>query len=196
MNGDRALRPAAFLDKDGTLVENVPYNVDPERTRFTNGAVEGLRLLQAAGYRLVVISNQAGVARGVFPERALARVRQCLALLMQRAGVTLAGFYYCPHHPEGSVAEYRRECLCRKPAPGLILQAAQELRVDLRSSWFVGDILDDVEAGRRAGCRTVLINNGLETEWRRGAFRKPHHVAADLKQAAALIVGACHDRQR
>ena len=176
---------AVFLDKDGTLVEDVPYNVDPARIRLMPGSIEGLQALHAAGFLLVVISNQSGVARGYFAESALPRVVEHLRKLLMDAAVPLAGFYYCPHHPEGIVRAYTHECSCRKPAPGLILQAAEELQVDLARSWFVGDILNDVEAGRRAGCRTILLDNGHETEWLHGPWREPHHTAGDLAEAGA-----------
>jgi D-glycero-D-manno-heptose 1,7-bisphosphate phosphatase len=181
---------AVFLDKDGTLIENVPYNVDPERIRLSAGAAEGLRRLHAAGYRLIVISNQSGVARGFFPEAALAAVEGKLRDLLAEVGVPLAGFYYCPHHPDGVVPGLAVACACRKPAPGLILLAARDHGIDPARSWFVGDILDDVEAGRRAGCATVLIDNGNETEWVLSPLRTPHHVAADLDEAARLITTA------
>lgn len=178
---------AVFLDKDGTLVRNVPYNVDPERIRLMPGAAEGLRLLHTAGYRLIVVSNQSGVARGYFPEGALAAVAARLRGLLAAAGVPLAGFYYCPHHPDGAASAYARACDCRKPAPGLLVRAAREHGVDLARSWLVGDILDDVEAGRRAGCRTVLIVNGGETEWSLSPLRLPEFLAADLASAARTI---------
>lgn len=180
---------AVFLDKDGTLVEDVPYNVDPRRIRLMPGAAEGLRALRDAGYRLVVISNQSGVARGFFPEIALAGVGRRVAELLAAEGVELAGFYYCPHHPAGAVARYAVACDCRKPAPGLVLRAAREHGLDLGRSWLVGDILDDVEAGRAAGCHTVLLDNGHETEWAWSPRRRPDHVAADLIGAAAIITG-------
>jgi histidinol-phosphate phosphatase family protein len=186
---------AVFLDKDGTLVEDVPYNVDPERIRLAPGAAEGLRELHAAGYRLVVVSNQSGVARGYFPEEALTAVENRLRELMAQSGVPLAGFYYCPHHPRGQVAAYAVACDCRKPQPGMLVRAAREQGIDLADSWLVGDILDDMEAGRRAGCRTVLIDNGHETEWVPGPDRWPHHVAADLAEAAAIITGRAAGRE-
>jgi histidinol-phosphate phosphatase family protein len=180
--------PAVFLDKDGTLVEDVPYNVDPTLLRLMPQAAEGLRVLDAARYRLIVISNQSGVARGYFPEEALAAVEVRLRELVQDAGARLAGFYYCPHHPKGVVPAYAVVCDCRKPAPGLIVRAAREHGVDLARSWFVGDILDDIEAGRAAGCRTILIDNGHETQWKLSPQRSPHFKAADLADAAALII--------
>ena len=187
-------RCVVFLDKDGTLVENVPYNADPARLQLAAGAAEGVQRLHAAGYALAVVSNQAGVAHGVFPESALASVEQRLRELLARLGVPLAGFYYCPHHPAAELAPYRMRCGCRKPAPGLVLRAARAHDADLAGSWMVGDILDDVEAGRRAGCRTVLVNSGGETEWTPGILRFPDYVAVDLAAAARLIVA--HDHLR
>lgn len=185
-----ALRKAVFLDKEGTLIEDVPYNVDPARIRLAECAPEGLRCLHDAGYLLVIVSNQSGVARGLFPERALRSVEARLRELLEEHGIPLAGFYYCPHHPDGIVAKYAVECDCRKPAPGMILRAAGELNIELGRSWFIGDILNDVEAGHRAGCRTVLIDNGNETEWARSPQREPDAVVTELSAAADLILSA------
>lgn len=179
---------AVFLDKDGTLVPDVPYNVDPSRIKLAEGAAEGLRLLHAANFALIVISNQSGVARGYFKEEALVAVEQRLSMLLAEIGVPLSDFYYCPHHLDGVVPQYVIACDCRKPQAGLILQAAHDHDIDLSQSWFVGDILHDVEAGRRAGCRTILVDNGNETEWELSRGRLPHHTVADLAEAARVIV--------
>jgi len=179
-------RRAVFLDKDGTLVEDVPYNVDPALLRFTPNAIEALQLLAGQGYALVVVSNQSGLARGLFDRAALARLQAALEAMLAREQVHLAGFYVCPHAP--SADSRRPSCLCRKPAPGLLRQAARALQIDLARSWMVGDILNDVEAGRRAGCRTVLLDVGHETEWLRTPLRTPHHCARDLLEAARTIV--------
>ncbi|MGA3174958.1 MAG: HAD family hydrolase [Syntrophorhabdales bacterium] len=184
---------AVFLDKDGTLIENLPYNVDPGRMRFAKGAVFCLRLLHDAGYGLVVVSNQSGVARGFFPESALDAVKERLTLMCLQIGVPLLDFCFCPHHPEGIVAEYAVPCLCRKPAPGLILHAARRHGIDLASSWLIGDILDDIAAGRKAGCRTILINNGSETRWLLSGERIPDYFVADLAEAALVIVARDKD---
>lgn len=169
-------------------MEDVPYNVDPSRIRLGPGAAAGLTRLHAAGFLLIVVSNQSGVARGMFPEEALTAVHRRLAELLADLGVPLHGFFYCPHHPEGTVARYAVPCSCRKPEPGMIQSAAREHGVSLADSWLVGDILDDVEAGRRAGCRTVLLDNGHETIWHRSALRQPDFLAADLDDAARLII--------
>lgn len=179
------MRPAVFLDKDGTLVEDVPYNVDPALLRFTPGAVQGLRLLAGAGYRLVVVSNQPGLALGRFDHAAWRRLQLALTHRLEAAGITLDGFYACPHAPG---ADRLPACACRKPAPGLFLQAAGVLGIDMGRSWMVGDILDDVEAGHRAGCRSVLLDRGHETEWLQGPGRAPDLVAADLHEAAQAIL--------
>jgi D,D-heptose 1,7-bisphosphate phosphatase len=186
---------AVFLDKDGTLIENVPYNINPEHILLTPGAREGLRLLHHAGYPLIVITNQSGVARGYFSEAALTAVEQRLRDLLAIVDVPLSGFYYCPHHPEGTIAPYAVDCNCRKPQPGLLQKAAAELVIDLAQSWFVGDILHDVEAGRAAGCRTILIDNGNETEWELSHDRLPHHTVADLHEAARVILAMTPQRE-
>lgn len=137
-----------------------------------------------------MVSNQSGVAHGLFSENALGEVERELRRQLGGFGVPLAGFYYCPHHPRGRVAPYTAACRCRKPGAGMLRRAAADLDIDLGESWMVGDILDDIEAGRRAGCRTVLIDNGNETQWRRGKRRRPHHVAADLAVAAQFILAS------
>lgn len=181
------LRPAVFLDKDGTLVHDVPYNVDPTHVRLTPGARAGVRALRRAGYALVVATNQSGVARGLFAPEALGAVRDRIEALI---GLTLDGFCFCPHHPAGRVPAYTAVCGCRKPLPGLLLRAASDLGLDLARSWMVGDILHDVEAGTRAGCRTVLLLGGSETEWITGPLRTPTRVAPDLAAAAEAILRA------
>jgi D-inositol-3-phosphate glycosyltransferase len=170
-------RPAIFLDKDGTLVENVPYNVDPARLRLASHAVEALRLWRDAGYRLVVITNQSGIARGLFDRAALSGLHDALATRLALAGVPIDGFFACPHR-EASL------CHCRKPRAGLFLEAARALDIDLERSWMIGDILDDVEAGHRAGCRAILLDVGHETHWLAGDLRVPEHRCADLLEAA------------
>ncbi|WP_312028297.1 HAD family hydrolase [Aquabacterium sp. J223] len=182
------MRPAVFLDKDGTLVEDVPYNVDPALLVFTRDAVEGLRRLQAAGFALLVVTNQPGIALGLFDHEALDRLREGLVGRLAEHGVRLYGFHACPHAPGADGRSLT--CACRKPAPGLLLQAARIHRLDLRRSWMVGDILHDVEAGRRAGCRTVLLDVGHETEWLPGPLRTPHHRCSTLLEAAEAILGA------
>jgi D-glycero-D-manno-heptose 1,7-bisphosphate phosphatase len=180
---------AVFLDKDGTLIKNLPYNVIPNRIQFYPDTFDALRDLQEAGYELVIVTNQAGVARGYFEEKDLQPVEEHLRReLLAHSNVDLAGFYYCPHHPEGVVSRYAVKCACRKPNPGLLLKAAEELNIDLQQSWMVGDILNDVEAGNLSGCSTVLIDNGNETEWVLTDERQPDFIVTNLKEAAQAIL--------
>jgi D-glycero-D-manno-heptose 1,7-bisphosphate phosphatase len=185
-----ALRAAVFLDKDGTLVHDVPYNIDADRVRLKPDAGPALARLHEAGYALVLVTNQPGVARGLFDESELAPLWIELARQLAPHGVGFEAVYYCPHHPQGSNRRYAHACRCRKPEPGMLFRAAAEHGYDLARSWMVGDILDDVEAGRSAGCRTVLLDVGSETEWRVGAWREPHFVAGSLAGAVDCILGA------
>lgn len=181
---------AVFLDKDGTLIPDVPYNVNPDRITLEKGVAEGLQALQMKGFALFVISNQAGIAKGFFEIDALAGVWNKLNTLLAADNIVITDYFYCPHHPDGKVTTYTIQCTCRKPAPGMILKAAAQYNIDVSESWMIGDILHDVEAGNRAGCKTVLINNGNETEWVKGQYRIPTYTATDLLQAAQYI---CND---
>ena len=177
-----------FLDKDGTLIENDPFDRRPDHIRLLPGTVEGLKLLHQAGYALVVITNQSGIAHGWFTRDAVTYEEISLRIRLATFAIPLAGFYVCPHHPDGTIQEYRMDCLCRKPKPGLLMQAACELRLDLARSWMIGDILHDVEAGCSAGCKTVLLTNGHETEWEMTPARWPDLVADNVLEAAHLIM--------
>ncbi|MFN2489999.1 MAG: D-glycero-alpha-D-manno-heptose-1,7-bisphosphate 7-phosphatase [Actinomycetota bacterium] len=183
-------RRAVFVDKDGTLVPDLPYNIDPDRITLMDGAPEALYALQAAGFLVIVVSNQSGVARGLFTEADLQPVERRLRALLARHGVRLDDFVYCPHHPLGVVEGYALSCSCRKPQPGLIRRAGFRHGIDPARSWMIGDILDDVEAGARAGCRTVLVDAGNETEWRRAPLRTPEVVVADMRAAARAILAS------
>lgn len=179
---------AVFLDKDGTLIPDIPYNVDPQLITLQADAIEGLKRLQVAGYLFVIVSNQSGVARGFFEEKMLVGVEQRIRQLLQERGIELSGFYHCPHHPDGIVTGFNKDCNCRKPAPGMLFTAAEAHNIDLESSWMIGDILNDVEAGNRAGCSTVLIDNGNETEWVPGHHRIPTITAKSIDEAATLML--------
>ena len=171
---ERALRPgrpAVFIDKDGTLVENLPGNVDPALLKLRPGAAEALATLAERGFALLVATNQSGLASGYYTRTEFAWLQAALEkLLHEAAGVQLLDFLVCPHAPgpDGGPS-----CLCRKPAPGLLLRAARRHGIDLTRSWMVGDWLDDVEAGHRAGCRTVLLAGGEEHGAARTPLRQP-----------------------
>lgn len=179
-------RPAVFVDKDGTLVKNVPYNVDPALVRFHHGALAALADLAKAGFAIAIVTNQSGLARGYFSLRAFEALRHLLVRrLHDEAGVDLAGLYFCPHAPD---ANGDPVCTCRKPKPGMLQRAARDLHLDLARSWMVGDTLDDVEAGNRAGCRSILYDSGGETLWRPGPLRTPHGQVASWEHVARTIL--------
>lgn len=176
-----------FLDNDGTLLEQVP-NAHPTQIRLLPNARRAVMRLVREGYSIAVVANQSSIAHGQLPEAAMSVIRDRLVELFAPMGARLAGFYYCPHHPDGVVTQFAIACDCRKPAAGLILRAAEELGIDPADAWMVGDTLDDVEAGNRAGCRTILLDNGHETEWRVGGQRWPTAVVEDLDRAVAIVV--------
>lgn len=181
------MNKAIFIDKDGTLVPDIPYNVNSELIILEEGVAEGLKLLKAQGFIFVMISNQSGVARGYFKEEALIGVKNKIQQLLEADGIQFEGFYWSLNHPQGTVEKYAIDCNYRKPKPGMILQAAEEHQIDLKNSWMIGDILNDVEAGKRAGCQTVLIDNGNETDWVSGEYRTPDYKAKNFFQAAVYI---------
>jgi D-glycero-D-manno-heptose 1,7-bisphosphate phosphatase len=152
-------RPAVFLDRDGTLVEDVPYLHDPERLVLLPGVGE-LAALAGAGYALVVVTNQAGVARGLYDEAAVAAVHRRLGRLLAGAGVGLDAVLYCPHHPEGTVAAYARACRDRKPGPGMLEAAARRLGLDLAASFLIGNAPTDVGAAVAAGVTPLFVTTG------------------------------------
>lgn len=152
---------AAFLDKDGTIMEDIPYNSDPALFAFSPGVVEGLLLLANSGFRLVIISNQSGVARGLFDFSALEPMEARLREMFTTEGLELAGVYWCPHFPGAVHPQFGVACGCRKPAPGMLLAAAQELSLDTHASWMIGDRDSDVQAAHKAGCHSAFLNNSV-----------------------------------
>lgn len=184
---------AVFIDKDGTLIPDIPYNVNPDLITISDEVIQGLQLLQSEGYLLIIISNQSGVARGYFPIEALKGVEEKIAELLLEHEIKITDFYFCPHYTEGSVKEYVVACNCRKPKPGMILQACKDHNIDASNSWMIGDILNDVEAGNTAGCKTVLLDNGNETEWTTGNTRTPTYLATGFLNAAGFIVNYANE---
>lgn len=180
-------RPAVFVDRDRTLIEDPGYIADPAQVQLLPGAAEAVALLRAAGYPVVVVTNQSGIARGLITEEQLAAVHQRLQALLQQQGTGVDAIYYCPYldGPEAVVESYRRASSLRKPQPGMLLAAARELNLDLESSWMVGDSVSDIEAGRAAGCRTIRLGKP-------GADAVADHYAEDLKAAARRILAEDH----
>lgn len=181
------LRPAAFIDRDGVINEELDYVHRIEDFHVLPGVVEGLKALRAAGYALVVVTNQAGIGRGLYGEAEFQALTAHMRGLFEAAGVPLAGVYHCPHHPTAGLGPYRTDCDCRKPRPGMLRQAARELGLDLAASVIVGDKGSDLEAGRAAGVRhAVLVESGHTPSAK--ARQTADHVAPDLRAAAQWIL--------
>jgi heptosyltransferase-2 len=191
--------PAAFLDRDGTIIEDLGYLGDPAGIRFIPGAVEALQRLQASGYRLILVTNQAGVARGLITEEDVRRVNGRLAALLTEAGVRLDGMYYCPHHPEHGPPEYRRECECRKPKPGMIHQAIRDSDLDPARSVVIGDHVTDAALAQAfPGMRAIMLRTGHgQEQWEKiqaGTLPPPEHVADDLRAAVEWFLARTEQR--
>lgn len=187
---------AVFLDRDGTVNREVAYLSRVRHLELLPGAAAALGALKAAGFRLILVSNQSGVARGYFTVRTMKKINRRLERALRREGVRLDGLYACPWHIEGPPGPYRREHPWRKPSPGMLLAAAARFGIDLYGSWMVGDRASDIIAGQRAGCRTVLVRTGYgreaEAAWPADGER-PDRIVDDLASAAAMILGEADD---
>lgn len=157
-------RPAAFLDRDGTIIEEAHYLAHEAQVLLAPGAAKAMRRLRDAGYLLIMITNQSGVGRGILTEEELGSIHDLINKMLATEGAALDDIYYCPHLPGAAVKEYDKECDCRKPGPGMILAAAEKHGVDLARSVMIGDAERDVEAGAKAGCKTILLAPDGEPE--------------------------------
>jgi D-glycero-D-manno-heptose 1,7-bisphosphate phosphatase len=153
-------RPAVLLDRDGTINEQIDYVTRPEDLRIIPGAPEAISRLRQAGYILPIVTNQSAIARGLITESELGEIHRDMRRKLAGAGAEVDKIFYCPHHPEHGNPPYLMACTCRKPEPGLLLQAAEELHLDLERSTMVGDSLSDLQAGWNAGCRVALVLTG------------------------------------
>ncbi len=178
---------AVFLDRDGTLIEHYDYLTDESQVKLMPRVAHALRLLRDHGFKLVVITNQSAVARGMITEKKLAVIHARLEALLTEQGAYLDAIYYCPFHPEGVVDKYRKESDMRKPAPGMLKLAAEALQLDLKQSWMVGDDDRDIKAGNAAGCRTILLQHRGSALVQRGSGGEDFK-ALNLQEAANLII--------
>ena len=185
-------RRAIIMDRDGTVCEEVGYVNHVSRVRLLARSAAAIRRANEAGFQTVVVTNQAGVARGYFDEHLVDEVHDRVREMLASDGARLDGLYYCPHHPEVGAAPYRKACDCRKPRPGMLLRARDEMGIDLARSYMIGDSVRDIEAGHRAGTTTVLVLTGYgrgELEYQsQGWSVKPAHVADDLLDAVTWIL--------
>lgn len=185
---------AIFIDRDGTINEEVGYLNHIDRFRLLPRSIEAVRLINRSPFKAVLVTNQAGVAKGYFPEELVIRVHEKLASLLKEGGARLDGMYYCPHHPEGTVERYRIRCECRKPRPALLLTAASDLGIELPGSYLIGDKISDVVLARSIGAKGVLVLTGYgqgEVEnfgngWTDS--KKPDYIAEDLYDAVEWIL--------
>lgn len=188
-------RPAIFIDRDGTISEEVGYVNHPSRYKVLPFAAEAVRLLNQSGWLAILVTNQAGVARGYFTEELIHEIHNLLEAELSKGGARLDGIYYCPHHPSVGEPPYRQMCDCRKPRTGLITRAAAEHEVDLNRSWMIGDRYSDVELARNAKLRSAYVLTGYgRGEWeysrhRWSAWRgEPEIVAENLLEAVKRII--------
>ena len=184
------MRAAVFLDRDGTIIEDVGYLRDLAQIDVLPWSAAAIRQLRDAGFAIVVITNQSGVGRGYFDEAHVQATHLALAATLSAAGAAIDGFYYCPHYPTAVDPRYAIACDCRKPASGLLLRAAAELDIDLSRSWMVGDWWHDVQAGAGAGTRTILIRTGRSEAHRPAPpdAPQPDAILNNLMEAAAWIL--------
>jgi len=178
---------AVFLDRDGTINVEVQYLSDVADFQFIPGVPWALKRLKDAGFLLVVVTNQSGIGRGYYDEAALESIHDHMHADLASYGIAIDACYFCPHHPEHATGEYRQECDCRKPLPGMLQQAAQDLDIDLASSYMIGDKLADVEAGINAGCTSLMVLTGYGSSH---VSQLPEGVNAysDLQTAADAIL--------
>ncbi len=186
------LRPAVFLDRDGTLVEEVGYMNHLDRARLYPWAARAIRELNRAGLLVFVTTNQSGVGRGYFTEALVRQVHRKIARELVARQAHVDGFYFCPHHPQATVKAYRKNCRCRKPSIGMLEDAARRFRVDLESSYVVGDSYRDMQLGFNAGARTVMVLTGYglgEYEHHRKRWvRKPDLIVENLWEGVKKIL--------
>jgi D-glycero-D-manno-heptose 1,7-bisphosphate phosphatase len=178
---------AIFLDRDDTLIEDPGYINQPDQVKLLDGVADAMRELKTLGYKLVVASNQSGVARGIVSEKILGEIHDRLKLLLAERGAYVDRIYYCPYHPEGAIPKYRKESNWRKPKPGMLLAAAKDMDLDLGASWVIGNSGRDIEAGSSAGCRTILISQPPYPMQRQTERANPDHKAVNMKEAVNII---------
>lgn len=178
---------AVFMDRDGTINVEVQYLCNVEEFQLIPGVPLALKRLKEAGFLLVVVTNQSGVGRGLYDEAALEAVHERMHEDLSSFGAAIDACYFCPHHPEHGIGDYQQECACRKPLPGMLHQAAQDLDIDLSSSFMIGDKLGDIEAGLNAGCTSLMVLTGYGADH---AARRPEGVNTypDLLAAAEAIL--------
>ncbi len=178
---------AVFLDRDGTIVEDTGYLHEISKVRFLPRVSLAIKLLKGSGFKVIIITNQAGVARGYFTEETVREINEYVKESLAKESAFIDMVYYCPHHIDGIIEEYKKECYCRKPNPGMIEWAVMDFSIDLRSSFVIGNSISDIEAGRRAGCQTILLVDEASLSNKREIAPVPDRVVPDLYEAAKWL---------
>lgn len=197
MSGKKVLSPAVFLDRDGTITPEVGYVLHPCKLTLLPGAADAVKRLRNAGFKVIVITNQSAVARGMMDIDLLEAVNRNLGYLLRDEGTALDGLYYCPHHPTEGTGEFTRVCDCRKPAPGMVLKAAGEHDIDLSRSFIVGDKISDISMAPALGAKGILVKTGYGGNEPGASARndsssfEPDHIADDISAAADWILNHC-----
>ena len=176
-----------FVDRDGVIIEDGEYVHRVEDLKLVPGAVDGLRDLSVAGFQIIIVTNQAGIARGFFTEEEYHVFSNHLLAILEKGGVRIRAVYFCPHHPTEGIGRYRVECLCRKPRTGMLQRAAMEQPIEASSSWMIGDKTSDIQAGSDFGSKTILVRTGYGGKDGQCAS-EPDYVAEDILEAARLIL--------
>ena len=191
------MKQAVFLDRDGVITQEPPYHAHKlNQLKLIPRAADAIRRLNENSFTVIIVSNQAGIARGYYKEEDTTLFNQALIGKLAGDGAYINAIYYCPHHPDAVIDELRVDCDCRKPRPGLLLKAKEELNIDLNQSFMVGDKLSDIEAGKRAGCKTILVRMGQGTEQLKSYKVDCDHVARDLYDATEYILSIfCKQRR-
>lgn len=177
---------AVFMDRDGTINEEVSFLNRMEQLRLYPQTYEAIRMINASGMKAVVVTNQSGIARGYFTEDFVRSVHERINGMLRAEGAHIDGFYVCPHHPVYGNGIYKQHCNCRKPKPGMLLQAAEEMNIDLTRSYMIGDMLKDIEAGKKAGACGILVKTGYGPNIVRTDM--PAYIAADILEAVRWIM--------
>lgn len=178
---------AAFIDRDGNLIVETGYMDDVKKVRFYSRSISALKLLKEAGYKIIVVTNQSGVARGYFTEKLVKDTHRHINILLKKYGLKIDAFYYCPHHQKAVHKKYRKDCSCRKPKTGMLEAAAKKYNIDLKKSFTAGDKLSDVKLGHNAGAKGILVLTGYGRKEKAKIKEKnikPDFIAGDFYSAA------------
>ena len=198
-SNNKQKRTAVFLDRDGTINEEVGYVDRLEKLRLIPGAARAISMINESGFKAIVVTNQSGVARGLFDEEMVAAAHQKIQAMLLEKGAWIDAFFYCPHHPTEGRGIYLKDCLCRKPGPGMLLRAKDELMITLEDSYIIGDTLKDIEAGAKVGVKGILVKTGhgsdaatqladANSELENSILYRPISIAADLEEAVRWII--------